>query len=750
MSRKIIFCMAMLWVYLYSPLYAQQYKIPAIKDSAVWQSNMQELAGSLLTSSAGISLNDLFRLQLLAGNMQEAKQTISRLRNIAIQEHQPFAGVQYIAFEMYAETCIQQRSTGKPFSGLFASLLSRRLQSLDDSTALQVSTAFTTLNGIAELENGFRKLLSDVHRKDSITQQDAIGLCKNYQLWQQFRQIETPAVPVLQKDDERRYVINDSVLIRTKDGATLSAIVARKRNLVLPQPAVLFFFIYTNTQRCLYEAKQIALHGYVGVVADTRGKRLSTDSIRPYECEVDDVNGVIDWISHQSWNNGKVGMYGGSYSGFAQWAALKHPHPALKTIVPYVAAIPGMGLPMENNIFLNANYGWAFYVGNNRYLDNTVYADRQRWRNMERRWFASGVAYRSIDSVDGTPNPWLQQWLKHPDYDSYWQGMVPYKEEFANIHIPVLSITGYYDDGQLSALHYLRQHVKYNKNAEHYLVIGPYDHFGAQRGGTPWLREYQVDTVALINTPAITFAWLDYILRNGKKPAILKDRINYEVMGANTWLHAPSLEKMAAKSVRLYLSDKHSGNYHLLTGTKPVRTGYLQQTVDFADRNAWNNDYYPDPIVRNEPDTASGFLFISDPFDKPVVFNGSFSGALKISINKKDADIGVTLYEVLPDGRLFHLSYFLGRASYAQDPAERHLLQPGVITAVSFSNTRLCSRQLQKGSRLLVMVNINKNPFAQVNYGTGKDVSDETIADAKEPLQIKWYNDSYINIPLLQ
>ena len=47
---------------------------------------------------------------------------------------------------------------------------------------------------------------------------------------------------------------------------------------------------------------------------------------------------------------------------FVQWAAAKYLRPALKTIVSLrVAAIPGFGLlPMENNIFLNANYGWAF------------------------------------------------------------------------------------------------------------------------------------------------------------------------------------------------------------------------------------------------------------------------------------------------------------------------------------------------------------------------------------------------------
>jgi hypothetical protein len=55
---------------------------------------------------------------------------------------------------------------------------------------------------------------------------------------------------------------------------------------------------------------------------------------------------------------------------------------------------------------------------------------------------------------------------------------------------------------------------------------------------------------------------------------------------------------------------------------------------------------------------------------------------------------------------------------------------------------------MSKGSRLLIVLNLSKNNFCQVNYGTGKDVSDESIADAKEPLKIKWYNSSYVEIPV--
>jgi uncharacterized protein len=57
-------------------------------------------------------------------------------------------------------------------------------------------------------------------------------------------------------------------------------------------------------------------------------------------------------------------------------------------------------------------------------------------------------------------------------------------------------------------------------------------------------------------------------------------------------------------------------------------------------------------------------------------------------------------------------------------------------------------RKLNKGSRILIILNINKSPCEQINYGKGKNVSDESISDAKIPLKIEWYNNSYIRIPI--
>lgn len=72
----------------------------------------------------------------------------------------------------------------------------------------------------------------------------------------------------------------------------------------------------------------------------------------------------------------------------------------------------------------------------------------ERWSSLNGKWYTSGKSYRQIDSIDGTPNKWFQRWLRHPSYDKYWQDIVPYKDDFAKINIPVLTITRHYDDGQ--------------------------------------------------------------------------------------------------------------------------------------------------------------------------------------------------------------------------------------------------------------------------------------------------------------
>lgn len=750
MNRK--HCMTLLCLLISFCCHAQRIHFQKLSeiDSISIARQMPVLANEVLAKyqQAGDQkdyLNDVFQLQILAGRYTDALVSITNLRGISKTNDQ----LLYKQHELLVQTRLKQASSNFSFSEAYKPLFRNMFSGLNNKDAVRFSLAFITRSGISQVKKDFAEALTKAENNDNLDIKDALELCKRYYRLNFYQQVEAISKILLSEEFNKRYIIRNQ-LIKTKDGASIAAIVVRLKGVTTPQPVVLQYTIYADSADWS-SILEPAVHGYTGVMAYTRGKGLSPDQIVPYEHDGKDANEVIDWISKQNWCNGKIGMYGGSYNGFTQWAAAKYHHPALKTIVPYVAAIPGLGLPMENNVFINANYGWFLYVTNNKYLDNEVYYNPQRWRNTNDRWYTSGVAYNKLDSVDGTLNPWLQRSLKHPGFDKYWQEQIPYQEDYANIKIPVLTVTGYYDDGQISALHYLQEHLKYNPKAEHYLIIGPYDHFGSQRGGYPVLRDYAVDSVALINTRDITFQWLDHVLKDSKKPAILQDKVNFEVMGTNKWEHAASIPKMANTTLNLYLTDKKEGNHYVLSDKKPSTLAALNQEVNLADhQTSNNNNYYPYPIIKKELDHTTGLFFMSEPFNKPVEINGMFSGILKAMINKKDMDIGVSLYEVMPNGDLFDLSYFLGRASYAADMSVRKLLHPGKIETIPFYRSRMVSRKLSKGSRLLVVLDINKNSFAEVNYGTGKDVSTETVSDGKIPLRIKWYNNSFISVPVKQ
>ena len=76
--------------------------------------------------------------------------------------------------------------------------------------------------------------------------------------------------------------------------------------------------------------------------------------------------------------------------------------------------------------------------------------------------------------------------------------MIPQGEEYSKINIPVLSTTGYYDGGQNGAIHYLKEHYKYNPNAEHYLLIIPMTIFCTSKPSAN-ISGYEIDERANID-----------------------------------------------------------------------------------------------------------------------------------------------------------------------------------------------------------------------------------------------------------
>jgi predicted acyl esterase len=153
-------------------------------------------------------------------------------------------------------------------------------------------------------------------------------------------------------------------------------------------------------------------------------------------------------------------------------------------------------------------------------------------------------------------------------------------------------------------------------------------------------------------------------------------------------------------------------------------------------------------VIDDAVDTHNAVEFRSDPLPQGVEMSGLFSGHVDFVTNKKDFDFEVDVYELIPQGKYVQLSEYWTRASYINDHTRRKLLEPGKRQQFDFSSIRLMSRQLQAGSRVIAVISVIKESGRQINYGTGKDVSDETIQDAAEPLEIQWFGDSSLTMPV--
>ncbi|HCN50481.1 MAG TPA: hydrolase [Chryseobacterium sp.] len=743
MKFKIL--LALIFVNL---MQAQKFYLPktAVNDSLILEKQMPVLASQIIPYLQSkkyrpqddmLYTDALFRLQILSKDYKKSFLTLADNRK-QFADHN-MADYRFLGYELYSMAKQAETENKISFSNAFQTSFNKKYESLPEKLVPRIELA---VNGnVSETRKLLKKTLDKQKDKDSIDYGSALALCRSYLNYKVYSGIKPQVMQLLAAKDQQRFIIETKDL-KTKNGNTLTITIVRKKENKSPLPVILTSNIYAGPFDEFF-GKRAAVYNYVGAVVNTRGKRNSNDENNPFEHESHDIYEVIDWVSKQPWSNGKVGMIGGSYLGFSQWAAVKKPHPALKTIVPQVAVGIGIDYPAQNNIFMSYMLQWIQYVTNNKLTDEVDFANAVKWDSINTKWYKSGKSFRSLDTISGKPSKIFQRWLDHPGYDQYWQKMVPYKDEFANINIPILTTTGYYDDDQIGALYYFKKHHQYNKNANHYLVIGPYNHGGAQSFGFTYVNGNPIDPVARISIDDLAFSWFDYILKNGKKPELLKDKINFQVMNTNTWKHVSNLDKMHTSTFKFYLQDYKNATSVF---NKPNTQNFTKQTVDFKDRE--QKDSYYKISKKDSIKMTHSIAFESEILDKDIIISGNLSGIFNVSINKKDFDTDTSLYQIQPDGKSFLLSTHMVRASYAKNNEVRQLLEPGKMEQIPINNSYFMSKKIEKGSKLLLLVGVNKNPSWQINYGTGKDVSDETIEDSGEPLEIKWYNDSYVEIPV--
>src|SRR5262249_11809606 len=137
---------------------------------------------------------------------------------------------------------------------------------------------------------------------------------------------------------------------------------------------------------------------------------------------------------------------------------------------------------IRNNVFSPYLVQWLLFTAGHT-SQAAIFSDSALWSDIFRQWHESGRPLRDLDAMLGEPLPVFQEWLAHPEPDQYWDSHNPTPEQYSRLNIPILTITGIYDDEQPGALEHYRQHLlsaSPGAHARHYLIIGPWDHAGTR------------------------------------------------------------------------------------------------------------------------------------------------------------------------------------------------------------------------------------------------------------------------------
>ena len=130
-------------------------------------------------------------------------------------------------------------------------------------------------------------------------------------------------------------------------------------------------------------------HGYVLAAAEMRGSGASFGTR-----EIDrgpqigrDGKDIVDWIAKQPWSNGKVGMVGVSYQGFAQYATAAEKPAALKAIFPEIAGLD--------------DYTSMFFPGGTQNISLTSFASNNIQKDDQNRYVpGSRSSLPSVPVID--------------------------------------------------------------------------------------------------------------------------------------------------------------------------------------------------------------------------------------------------------------------------------------------------------------------------------------------------------------
>jgi uncharacterized protein len=571
------------------------------------------------------------------------------------------------------------------------------------------------------------------------------------------------------------YDIEMSRMIPMRDGVELEAWIFKPSHMKAKAPAVLTLTQYDIDGGRRGNVAAYTLRDYVfvqvyvrgrgrsgGVKADNLGLQVGRDG---YD--------TVEWIASQPWSDGHVVMFGGSFVGMTQWrTAAQHP-PHLAGIAPYVAIYPGWDVPNTNGI----PQAWSAVIlgyTSGRSLNTGFIANQKYWAGKMLEQYAAFRPFRELDDAIGiAQDDWwmtddrgeklsfMKMWLDHVGDETFNLAAEPKAQDYAQMDFPVLTATGYFDDDQPGALRYYRNHIKDAPAAavnRHYLVIGPWDHGGTQQP-TKEIEGLAIPDAAVIDMNALHADWYDWVLGRGPKPAFLRDRVAYFMMGADEWRYAKALEAASSgKNLNLFLSAPegtpkdlfHSGSLSQSPPSKEPPGIIVDDPHELPELEAAKYAENEDLKSQFRGFQKRAISFHSEPFEHDTEVAGQIRLKLLVEANAPDFDLWAQVVMVLPDGSTVRLGEDIRRARFRDSPFKQELLKPDQIVEIRFEFYWM-ARRIPAGARLRLTIAPLNSPNFQKNYNSGGRIGYEKLEDIRVA-HIKVFHDaehsSQLSLPL--
>ncbi|MFK0191508.1 CocE/NonD family hydrolase [Kitasatospora sp. NPDC090308] len=502
-------------------------------------------------------------------------------------------------------------------------------------------------------------------------------------------------------------------LVRVRDGVRLATDVYLPPDGGPPWPTVLIRLPYDKNSRYVFTdriAERLTARGYAVAVQDVRGKFRSEGGTLPFVHESADGYDTIEWITRQDWSDGRVGMFGDSYYGFTQWAAVAAGHPALRAVVPRVTA---------------ADFNAMFRHGG-RELPPPPW--REGVTYFAHHWVGRDTyEYRADPAARPAIAPYEQAFRQIGDRSAWFTLLAPHRVDlctqfgrhpFDARPVPVLHCVGWYDNIVRAHLaDYLELAARPEWDAVQYLWAGAVDHENYRLALAPVAPpdDHAEDERALERMlddylgPALDF--LDVFLQGSRDAAELP-KVAWE-LGHAGWRTAESWPPPGTRPLTLHLDGAQ-----LAAG--PLPGGALTARPPREQRCArWTHD--PDAPVPSLVENSFAYLHthpdLAAPAARPDVlaFTGEALAAPLDLAGPVEAELHV-------DGEAPVFDVFAKLADLAPDGTAR-LIVRGQVQATAAGPVHIdlahTGYRVRAGHRLLLLVAASDFPLFLPATGTG-------------------------------